>query len=573
MASYFHTDKTTYVRDLASIRALDVSNGLNLYLSQYRQKLIAFAEIVNNPILSAKQKKKLSESLFASFDDFIAMSIQTAPNDPITLYDENTLDAAGIKVSQIHEFIDIDRILYEHDASHSVFVEEAFNTDTTTILSVAAEYKNAANNSSLVIGLIRAQSLLRLPRQASLFETIVMNEEQEILFHSGSDKADQTDNVSWLPDFKKFSQNSQLLATVSEYMYQGTSMIGGLARVADTDLVILVQIPKAVAYLTARELIRNLLLAAFALLVIGSVLSIFSAYAITIPLERLSRALAKVGKGDFDVAVDTKWKDEIGVLSSTFNKMVSELNNRERKIEEANSALLHSEKMAAIGQLSAGIAHEIKNPLTGILGHAQLAIRRLTDSDPVKEYALIIEKETKRCVKIIGKLMSFARHSEDDTVFSNIDINEISNEIIQTIQSQFIKNNIKLNVSLEENLPQISGDPDMLKQVLLNLLLNSDQALNSTGGIIDVITRNTQSNVIELLVNDNGPGIPEEIQGKIFDPFFTTKKAGEGTGLGLSITYGIITRHKGDIKLYSEPDKGCCFVITLPISDNQAQKQ
>ena len=150
---------------------------------------------------------------------------------------------------------------------------------------------------------------------------------------------------------------------------------------------------------------------------------------------------------------------------------------REEKLKEANAALLHSQKMAAVGQLSAGIAHEVKNPLAGILGYAQLSMRKLESDSPIKNNLEVIEKETKRCVNIIGNLMKFSRKQENDKEFEALDINTVVDEMIPTVMHQVRNHQIELHTALEENIPQMLGDSDQLKQILLNFIINAQQAM------------------------------------------------------------------------------------------------
>src|SRR5207245_1429618 len=207
------------------------------------------------------------------------------------------------------------------------------------------------------------------------------------------------------------------------------------------------------------------ILVALALLVSAALLGLFWANRITRPIEEFSMAARVVAKGQFDVHLEPASRDEIGELADSFNQMTSELKGREQALQDAQSALIQSEKLAALGQFSAGIAHEVRNPLV---------------------------------------------------------------------------------------------------QVLMNLLINAQQAMEGRPGSVKIATRLAQGDQIEIQVHDTGPGIPEEIQAKIFEPFFTTKPVGKGTGLGLSVSYGIVKNHKGDIRVESGAGQGATFTVSLP---------
>ena len=273
--------------------------------------------------------------------------------------------------------------------------------------------------------------------------------------------------------------------------------------------------------------------------------------------------MRKIAKGNFDVNVEINSRDEIGQLSTSFNDMADELKERERSLKSAQLALVQSEKMAAVGTLSAGLAHEVKNPLSAVLGYAQLSKRKLSQPDVIKEHLDTIESETRRCNEIIGNLMQFSRQEKGE--FEDININSVVEKSVDIVDHQLGLKNVHISKSLGEDIPQIIGNANQLQQVLMNLAINAQQAMEPGGGKVDVET-SCDSEYVYIAVSDNGPGIPEDVADKIFEPFYTTKKAGEGTGLGLSVTYGIIHDHKGDIRVEKSDSGGARFVIQLPLN-------
>ena len=237
---------------------------------------------------------------------------------------------------------------------------------------------------------------------------------------------------------------------------------------------------------------------------------------------------------------------------------------REQALEQAQAALVQSEKMSAFGQISAGIAHEVKNPLAGILGYAQLSKRKLDKDDPLYKNVEIIEKETKRCKEIIENLMKFSRREKVEKELT--DINKVAQDAIAIVDHQLTINQVKLEQDLEADLCPLMADGNQLQQVLMNFMINAQQAMDGNPGIVRIATRKLSLEHIEVRVSDNGPGMPEDVSAKIFEPFFTTKPAGKGTGLGLSVSYGIIQDHKGEIRVDSAPGKGTTFIVTLPVA-------
>lgn len=262
--------------------------------------------------------------------------------------------------------------------------------------------------------------------------------------------------------------------------------------------------------------------------------------------------------------MESSSRDEISDLSLSFNQMATELDSREKALKGAQAALVQSEKMAAFGQLGAGIAHEIKNPLAGILGLTQLSLRRAAKDDPVYKNLSIIEKETNRCTSIIQNLLKFAR--QEKVAFEPVNINQVAKDASAIVEHQLEMHKVKLQKNFAPSLPMISGNANQIQQVLLNLMINAQQAMGGSPGEVTVTTLSLDSSHVQVQISDNGPGIPEDIQAKIFEPFFTTKEVGKGTGLGLSVSYGIIKEHKGEIKVESSPETGTTFTIEFPLA-------
>lgn len=233
------------------------------------------------------------------------------------------------------------------------------------------------------------------------------------------------------------------------------------------------------------------------------------------------------------------------------------------------SRLLHTDRMAALGQLVAGIAHELNNPLTSIMGYAQLLAAREERSGPEASRQpsdrLKIFNEAERARRIVKNLLIFARQAEPERVA--VDLNEIVQRTLALRSYELHVENIVVELELTPELPETMADPHQLQQVLLNLLVNAEHALQQQSGTrrIWIRTRTHLPNRLVVEVADNGPGVPPEIATRIFDPFFTTKPAGVGTGLGLSIAYGVVKEHGGDISMQRRRQPGACFVIELPI--------
>jgi signal transduction histidine kinase len=277
-----------------------------------------------------------------------------------------------------------------------------------------------------------------------------------------------------------------------------------------------------------------------------------------------------IAKGDFEKRIPVSSKDEIGELAVAFNDMAGGLKERDVELKKAYQQVIHSEKMAAFGQIGAGITHEIKNPLAGIIGQAMLAMRKLDDESPIAKNIKLIKSETERCLDIVKNLLTFTR--QEKAVFEPVDVNHVVETTIRLIAHQLAIRGIDLEQEISEVPGKIHGNGNQLEQVLLNIIINAHDAMDD-GGKLKIETGVIDDDKVRISIADNGPGIPEEVRAKIFEPFFTTKEAGKGTGLGLSVSYGIIKEHNGIIEVHSEIGKGTTFLITLPLkSDEELEK-
>ncbi|KPK45897.1 MAG: hypothetical protein AMK74_02010 [Nitrospira bacterium SM23_35] len=303
-------------------------------------------------------------------------------------------------------------------------------------------------------------------------------------------------------------------------------------------------------------------------MMVALVVSNFLARGILQPIRDLVSASSRWAKGDFDYQVKVTRKDEIAKLEETFNFMVSSLKERDDKLREyTDQQIMKSEKLATIGQLAAGVAHEINNPLGTISIYAQMALDELgKDNNSCRESLAVVMKQTNRAGRIVKDLLEFARQSEPEMRVLNI--NDVMKKAISIISHPAELQNIRIHADLSPELPDIQGDNDKLEQVFVNIMINAIQAMPE-GGPLTVFTRMTDgSGFVEIEVSDTGCGIPQDHLSKLFDPFFSTKSTGEGTGLGLSVTLGIVEKHNGTIDVKSTVGEGSTFVIRLPAEKN-----
>lgn len=290
-------------------------------------------------------------------------------------------------------------------------------------------------------------------------------------------------------------------------------------------------------------------------MLLAAVVAVPIARLITQPIVDLVEANRRLSQGDMTVRVQPYGRGELADLGQSFNQLAETLDSTQKE-------LLHKERLASMGQLAAGVAHEINNPLGTILLFSNVLYDEASPDDPRRKDLQMIINETVRCKNIVADLLNFARQQE--VLAQEIDINLLINQAVELSKRQSAFEKIAFVCHLSPDLPAIQADPAQLEQVFMNLFNNAAEAMPG-GGTITISTRLLDHSLLELKIGDTGCGIPAENLGKLFTPFFTTKALGKGTGLGLSIVYGIIKMHKGQITVESQNGKGTIFIITLPV--------
>ncbi len=272
------------------------------------------------------------------------------------------------------------------------------------------------------------------------------------------------------------------------------------------------------------------------------------------------------------IAKEKKEKEDLARWSDTLEQKVEE---RTKQLKLTQAQLIQSAKMSTIGQLGAAVAHELNNPIGGILGYAQFILQKLSKLDVVpkdfkayKQYIEYIEKEAKRCKSIVESLLSFSRKPTVEPVV--LDIKQLIEKTLSIIRHQLELQNIKLTTNYEPGLPSISGNVNQLQQAFTNIIINAQHAMPKGGKLNIRVSTKTEKGKKNLKISfkDTGCGIPKENLEKVFEPFFTTKEDWKSVGIGLSITYQIIKEHKGAITAESKVAKGTTFTITLPVSSS-----
>ena len=316
---------------------------------------------------------------------------------------------------------------------------------------------------------------------------------------------------------------------------------------------------------TLREQLGSMVAQAFLLflllLVGNSIMTAFYVESLIRPILDLHRLMARAGAGDLDVRVRPTSRDEVGDLAVAFNEMVSEL-QRARELEDLRrTQLAHTEKMAAMGTLAAGVAHEVNNPLGGILTCVEALESSPDDQELQRRYLPLIRDGLKRIGRIIHNLLDYSRQRPLRP--EPVSLHHSLGHVMELAGYQVRKAGVDVCWELSEDDPVIRADHFQMEQLFLNLILNAVQAMPD-GGTLTLRTRCSGTRV-HVEVVDTGVGVPDELHDRIFEPFFTTREVGEGTGLGLAVSYTIVRAHGGTIEVKSAPDDGTRFQLTFPL--------
>jgi two-component system NtrC family sensor kinase len=279
------------------------------------------------------------------------------------------------------------------------------------------------------------------------------------------------------------------------------------------------------------------------------------------PIDQIVEMSKKIIAGDLTARVGVRPSGEMGILCRAVDTMADAVAKREQQLQAVTRQQIgRSEQLASVGRLAAGVAHEINNPLTGVLTFACMLRDKENMETQDREDLDVIIRETKRVAEIVRGLLDFARERPVRKV--SVDLNEVVQQTIRLLGNREAFQQIVIVQDLAENLPRINGDANQIQQVVLNLSLNACEAMPH-GGTLLIATAAEEDKVI-LKVTDTGCGIKREHLDQIFEPFFTTKPVGKGTGLGLSVSYGLVRRHGGSLDVESEAGKGSTFTVTLP---------
>ena len=327
-------------------------------------------------------------------------------------------------------------------------------------------------------------------------------------------------------------------------------------------------------------------------IILGLTVGAFIWVWVHLPVKNLIKGTREISSGNLDYIIPGKGNDELGILGESFNKMTSDIRNakdeittwsnqleirvkeKTEELEKTQERNLQIEKMASLGQLSATVAHELNNPMAGILTYSKLIQKKLDknflseqEKSSILKHLKMIETESARSGEIVKNMLLFSRQEAIDMKPHSLD--QIINSSLDLINHHLKLNNIELIKKLQSDLPAVNVDENQIKQALLALYVNAVEAMEDEGTLTVKTSWNKTRNRVHLFVEDTGKGIPESVKSQVFEPFFTTKNEVKGVGLGLSAVYAIISNHGAEISFESKLDKGTIFEIIFPINKSR----
>lgn len=416
--------------------------------------------------------------------------------------------------------------------------------------------------------------------------------EGRLIFHPSRERALSREDMSGVSIIRRFLQQrgSGVMSFVDR---DGTVSIGAYGPVGFQDWAVVVQQPQEEALVGIRKMRERIFFWIGVSLLVAVAIGIVFARGVSEPVKKCAQGALEIAKGKFDHKIKVESKDEIGQLAKTFNYMSGELKSSRRQIEKKNEEirrwnlelqdrveertrelkevhehLLQTQKMAAVGALGAGAAHELNNPLVGVLGFVQLLLRKKKQEDPDYRALKSIEEQSKRCKEIVHSLLTFSQSQQEDRNYVSLNLNRVLNSALSLVENQIVSQRISIDKQLDPELPDIYGDLGQLQQAFLNIISNARNAMPE-GGKLSLTTESDNRKAVRLKISDTGRGIPPGIIQRIFEPFFTTKDNWQGTGLGLAVTHRIVDEHMGTIDVESEPGKGATFIMSFSLESNQ----
>ncbi len=556
----FAQDKLAYVYDVNRLLAQTLSEEVHTQLESLVDKLQYYGQ--EQLTAPAKDRDRPARVLFAADADVLALEVfARGPKGFVSAYryePEDRLAAHNLAAADLEAA----RRDYPLDPAAIAAVGTVLRNGSRAPDALIRLGAATDDRSVVVIAELLPDRFLRIFERSRQHHVSLVDARGEYLVNPAAPaKVLDHANASAHP-LVKLALESELALQMRELDGPDGAVLGTYAHVPGGRMTVLVEVAKAEALRATRELERRSVLFGLFVLCAGFLASIFLSRRLTAPLRQLEQATRELSKGELGVQVRVKSRNEIGTLALAFNRMSQELQAREAQLLETHAQLVQSEKLSALGEMAAGLAHEVKNPMVGILGFSELG-QTVSSLDEAKEYFTLIHGDSTRANEILMNLLSFARPEKLEV--EPLAPRAVVDGAVKLVHHPLMMKGVKVHVRHGERLPEIEGNSNQLRQVLLNLMMNAGHAMeHAPEKQLHLATEATADGGVTISVRDTGSGMTPEVREKLFKPFFTTKEHGKGTGLGLSVSRSIVHAHGGEITVESEPGQGTTFFVRLP---------
>lgn len=552
-------DKEATVYDVNALVAGTVADQVETTVDGFADKLRYFGQEYASTPGDAERRAR---SLFSADDEVLSLEVDTITEGGVErsflYFDAERLSGLNIEKEDILLARKQTPVPFDVVRRSGVLLQNASLPPDLALLRLSAV---TADGKAIITAELRPERLLKTVTTGSVTRVFLVDSLGRVLAHRDASKVIAHEDFSGLTPVQS-ALAGKAARGAEQYEQGGEQRLASYARVGNGLAAVVAEVPVAEIFGATRELSTRSLLFAVGIVALALVLAIFLSRALTAPLRRLSDTMVVISKGEYGVTVPIEGAPEIRSVGTALNEMSRELIRRSDDLQRAHNNLVQSEKLSAVGELAASVAHEVKNPMVGILGFAQLG-KESDSMAEAKEYFGLIESDTLRANKILQTLLEFARPPEME--MEPLSPNEVVQGALQLCQHQLQMQGVKVETSLGDGLGGILGNNNQLRQVLLNLMMNAGQAMAESPTKRVTVATVADGDFAKVLVADTGPGMTAEVMQHLFKPFFTTKRRGLGTGLGLSVSRSIIEAHKGTLTAESVEGKGATFIVRLPI--------
>jgi len=552
-------DKEATVYDVNALVAGTVADQVETTVDGFADKLRYFGQEYASTPGDAERRAR---SLFSADDEVLSLEVDTVTESGVErsflYFDTERLSSLNIEKEDMLLARKQTPVPFDVVRRSGVLLQNASLPPDLALLRLSAV---TADGKAIITADLRPERLLRTVTTGSVTRVFLVDSLGRVLAHRDASKVIAHEDFSALTPVQSVLAGKAARGA-EQYEQAGEARLASYARVGNGLAAVVAEVPLAEVFGATRELSSRSLLFAAGIVALALVLAIILSRALTAPLRRLSDTMVVISKGEYGVTVPIEGAPEIRSVGIALNEMSRELIRRSDDLQRAHNNLVQSEKLSAIGELAASVAHEVKNPMVGILGFAQLG-KESDSMTEAKEYFGLIESDTLRANKILQTLLEFARPPEME--MEPLGVNEVVQGALQLCQHQLQMQGVKVETSLGDGLGGILGNNNQLRQVLLNLMMNAGQAMAESSTKRVTVSTVADGDFAKVLVADTGPGMTAEVMQSLFKPFFTTKRRGLGTGLGLSVSRSIIEAHKGTLTAQSTQGQGATFIVRLPL--------